>query len=84
MLRISDIDTFTLSIQDGCFYWKVKLKDGIIYQIMYIIEKHITPAGNKSKRRIYFIRKDDEKLIFDDEVKKMFNAFIRPYIINGI
>ena len=84
MLRISDIDTFTLSIQDGYFYWKVKLKDGIIYQIMYSIEKHITLAGNKSKRRIYFIRKDDEKLIFDDEVKKMFNAFIRPYIINGI
>lgn len=84
MLRISDIDTFTLSIQDGYFYWKVKLKDGIIYQIMYSIEKHITPAGNKSKRRIYFIRKDDEKLIFDDDVKKMFNVFIRPYIINGI
>ena len=84
MLRISDIDTFTLGIQDGYFYWKVKLKDGIIYQIMYRIEKHITPAGNKSKRRIYFIRKDDEKLIFDDEVKKMFSAFKRPYIINGI
>lgn len=84
MLRISDIDTFTLGIQDGYFYWKVKLKDGIIYQIMYRIEKHITPAGNKSKRRIYFIRKDDEELTFDDEVKKMFNAFIRPYIISGI
>ena len=41
MLRISDIDTFTLGIQDGYFYWKVKLKDGIIYQIMYSIEKHI-------------------------------------------
>ena len=84
MLRISDIDTFTLGIQDGYFYWKVKLKDGIIYQIMYRIEKHITPAGNKSKRRTYFIRKDDEELMFDDEVKKMFNAFIRPYIISGI
>lgn len=84
MLRISDIDTFTLSIQNGYFYWKVKLKDGIIYQIMYRIEKHITPAGNKSKRKIYFIRKDDEELIFDDEVKKMFNAFKRTYIISGI
>ena len=84
MLRISDIDTFTLSIQDGYFYWKVKLKDGIIYQIMYSIEKHITPAGNKSKRKTYFIKRDRERLVFDDEVKKMFNAFIRPYIINGI
>lgn len=84
MLRISDIDTFTLSIQDGYFYWKVKLKDGIIYQIMYRIEKHITPAGNKSKRKIYFIKRDGERLVFDDEVKKMFNAFIRPYIISGI
>lgn len=84
MLRISDIDTFTLSIQDGYFYWKVKLKDGIIYQIMYSIEKHITPAGSKSKRKTYFIKRDGERLVFDDEVKKMFNAFIRPYIINGI
>ena len=84
MLRISDIDTFTLSIQDGYFYWKVKLKDGIIYQIMYRIEKHITPAGNKSKRITYFIKRDGERLVFDDEVKKMFNAFIRPYIISGI
>lgn len=84
MLRISDIDTFALSIQDGYFYWKVKLKDDIIYQIMYRIEKHITPAGNKSKRKIYFIKRDGERLEFDDEVKKMFNAFIRPYIISGI
>lgn len=84
MLEIKDIDTFTLSIQNGFFYWKVKLKDNLVYQILYIIEKHVTPAGNKSKRKIYFIRKDDEKLIFDDEVKKMFSAFKRSYIISGI
>ena len=63
---------------------KVKLKDNLVYQILYRIEKHVTPAGNKSKRKIYFIRKDDEELIFDDEVKKMFSAFKRPYIISGI
>lgn len=84
MLRISDIDTFTLSIQDGYFYWKVKLKDDIIYQIMYRVEKHVTPVGNTSKRKTYFIKKDGERLVFDDEVKKMFSAFKRPYIISGI
>ena len=84
MLKIKDIDTFTLSIQNGFFYWKVKLKDNLVYQILYRIEKHVTPAGNKSKRKIYFIRKDDEELIFDDEVKKMFSGFKRPYIISGI
>jgi len=84
MLKTKDIDTFTLSIQNGFFYWKVKLKDNLIYQILYRIEKYVTPAGNKSKRKIYFIKKDDEKLIFDDEVKKMFSTFKRPYIISGI
>lgn len=84
MLKIKDIDTFTVDIQDGFFYWKVKLKDNLVYQILYRIEKHITPAGNKSKRKIYFIKKDGEELIFDDEVKKMFSAFKRPYIISGI
>lgn len=84
MLKIKNIDTFTLSIQNGFFYWKVKLKDNLVYQILYRIEKHVTPAGNKSKRKIYFIIKDDEELIFDAEVKKMFSAFKRPYIISGI
>lgn len=84
MLKTSDIDTFTLEIQDGYFYWKVKLKDKLVYQIKYRIEKHKTPAGNTSKRKIYFIKKDNEELIFDDEVKKWFNAFKRPYIISGI
>lgn len=84
MLKIKDIDTFTLSIQNGFFYWKVKLKDNLVYQILYRIEKHVTPAGNKSKRKIYFIKKDGEELIFDDEVKKMFSAFKRSYIISGI
>lgn len=84
MLNIKDIDTFTLHIEEGCLCWDVKLKDGITYQIKYRIEKYKTPAGNKSKRKIYFIRKDNEELIFDDEVKKMFSAFKRPYIISGI
>ena len=84
MLKIKDIDRFTLHIEYGYLCWDVKLKDSITYQIKYRIEKHITPAGNKSKRKIYFIEKDEKELIFDDEVKKMFNAFKRPYVISGI
>lgn len=84
MLEIKDIDTFTLHIEPFYLCWDVKLKDGIRYQIKYRIEKHKTPAGNMSKRKIYFIRKNEEELIFDDEVKKMFSAFKRPYIISGI
>lgn len=84
MLKIKDIDTFTLHIEPGYLCWDVKLKDSITYQIKYRIEKHKTSAGNMSKRKIYFIKKDNEELIFDDEVKKMFSAFKRPYIISGI
>lgn len=84
MLRVEDIDIFTLHIEYGYLCWDVKLKDGIVYQIKYRIEKHKTPSGNSSKRKIYFIRKNEEELIFDDEVKKMFVAFKRSYIINGI
>jgi hypothetical protein len=84
MLKIKDIDIFTLHIEYGYLCWDVKLKDGIVYQIKYKIEKHKTPLGNSSKRKIYFIRKNEEELIFDDEVKKMFIAFKRPYIISGI
>lgn len=84
MLMFKDIDTFTLHIEDGYLCWDVKLKDGIVYQIKYRIEKYKTPSGNNSKRKIYFIRKDEKELIFDDEVKKMFIAFRRPYIISGI
>lgn len=84
MLNTSDIDTFTLHIENAYLCWDVKLKDGIRYQIKYRIGKHKTPAGNMSKRKIYFIRKNEEELIFDDEVKKMFSAFKRPYIISGI
>ncbi len=84
MLKIKDIDSFTLHIENGYLCWDVKLKDNLIYQIKYRTEKHKTLAGNMSKRKIYFIRKDEEELIFDDEVKKMFNSFKRPYIISGI
>lgn len=84
MLKIKDIDTFTLHIEDYYLCWDVKLKDSITYQILYRIEKHVTLAGNMSKRKIYFIKKDNEELIFDDEVKKMFSAFKRSYIISGI
>lgn len=84
MLKTSDIDTFTLHIEDGYLCWDVKLKDNLIYQILYRIEKHKTPAGNMSKKKIYFIKKDDRELIFSDELKKWFSAFKRPYIISGI
>lgn len=84
MLEIKDIKEFTLHIENGCFYWDVILKDNITYQIKYRIVKHITPAGNQSKRKIYFIKKDNKELLFNDEVKKRFIAFTRPYIISGI
>lgn len=51
MLKIKDVDTFTLHIEDGYLCWDVKLKNNLVYQILYRIEKHITPAGNKSKRK---------------------------------
>lgn len=84
MLRVEDIDTFTLHIEDCYLCWDVKLKDGIVYQIKHRIEKYKTSSRNNNNRKVYFIRKDEEELIFDDEVKKMFIAFRRPYIINGI
>lgn len=85
MLIKEKIEKFTLNIEHGAFYWKLKLKDDEnIYQIKYRIEPHITPKGNKSKRKIYFIRKDNEELIFDEEVKKIFKAFRQSYLISGI
>lgn len=84
MLFEEDIKEFTLTIKDGAFYWQVTLKDNYTYQIKYTIEEHYTPAGNKSKRKIYFIYRNNEKLIFTDEVKKRFYAFRRPYLISGI
>jgi len=83
-LTTDDIKDFTLGIEHGYFYWKVKLKDNIIYQIKYRIKPYITSKGNKSKRKIYFIRKNNEELIFTDELKKWFMAFRRPYLISGI
>lgn len=79
MLKTKNIDTFTLEIKDGYFYWKVKLKDNLVYQILYRIEKHVTPAGNKSKRKIYFIRKDDEELTCSeyDFKTKTINSLIK-------
>lgn len=83
-LTKNDIKDFTLGIEHGYFYWKVKLLNDEIYQIKEKIESHITPKGNKSKRKIYFIRKDNEEFIFDDEAKKMFYAFRIPYLRDGI
>lgn len=84
MLFEEDIKEFTLIIKDGAFCWQVILKDNYTYQIKYRIEEHYTPAGNKSKRKIYYIYRNSERLIFTDEVKKMFYAFRRPYLISGI
>lgn len=83
-LTAEDIKGFTLGIEHGCFYWKVKMKNNVIHQIKYRIEPHITNKGNKSKRKIYFIKVNDEELIFNDELKKWFMAFRRPYLISGI
>lgn len=84
MLFEEDIKEFTLTIKNGAFYWQVILKDNYTYQIKYTIEPYITPARNKSKRKIYFIYRNNEKLIFSDEVKKWFRAFRQPYLISGI
>jgi hypothetical protein len=86
MLHEKDIEDFTVGIDDhGFLLWKVKLKnDNELYQIKYRIEPHITPAGNKSKRKIYFIRKNNKELIFDDKVKNWFRAFRMPYCRDGI
>lgn len=84
MLKKEDIKDFIIAIEHGCFYWKIKLIDNNVYQIKYKMETYITPAGNKSKRKIYFIKKDNKELIFDDEVKRMFFTFRIPYIRCGI
>lgn len=85
IITINDIETFTVGIENGYLNWKIKLKnDETIYQIKYTIESHKTPAGNKSKRKIYFIRKNEELLLFDNQLKKQFIAFKRPYLISGI
>lgn len=85
IITINDIETFTVGIENGYLNWKIKLKnDTTIYQIKYTIESYKTPAGNRSKRKIYFIRKNEELLLFDNQLKKQFIAFKRPYLISGI
>lgn len=84
ILTKKDIKEFTLGIEHGCFMWKVKLLDNKIYQIKYRIEEHFTSKGKKSKRKVYFIIKEKEKMLFNEEVKKCFFAFRRPYLISGI
>lgn len=79
-----EINGFTLGIEHGYFMWKVILKDNTIHQIKYRIEPYITPKGNKSKRKIYFIRIKDEEFIFNEELKKRFKAFRMPYLVGGI
>lgn len=84
MLTKEDYIRFTLEIQDGYFYWQIILNDNKTYQIKVRVEKHITPRGNQSKRKIYFIRVNEKELIFDEEMKKRFKAFRYPYIRCGI
>lgn len=84
-ISCGDIKDFCVGIEDGYLMWQCKMfNNDTIYQIKYKIEQHITSKGNKSKRKIYFISLDDEDLIFDEELKKRFIAFKRPYIISGI
>lgn len=80
----SDIKDFCVGIENGCLMWQCKLFDETIHQIKYRYEKNITPRGNKSKRKIYFIRILDEELIFDDVLKKRFYSFRMPYLRSGI
>lgn len=84
MLTKEDIQTFTIEIKNGCFYWQLKLKDETIHQILVRKKQKISPKGNKYKVKEYFIRIDDKELIFDEDVKKLFKAFRYPYIRCGI
>lgn len=84
ILTKKDVKDFQVKIDTGYLYWLIKLKDNTVYQIKFRIVPYITPAGNKSKRKIYFIRVDDKELIFNNDVKKCFFAFRRPYLISGI
>ena len=78
------IKDFTLKIQDGCFYWQVILKDNTIHQILVRKKDKISVKGNKYKIKEYFVRINDKELIFDEETKKMFQAFRYPYCRCGI
>lgn len=75
-LKVKQIDYFAVTIIGEKLAYFVKLKDySYMYRIESNYETYITSAGNKSKRKIYFIRQYHKKLIFDDEVKKWFYSF---------
>lgn len=84
ILKEDDIKDFTLGIENGYFMWKIELKDSSVHQIKYRYKEHITPKGNKSKIKEYFIRVDGEEYIFNEKLKKWFKAFRMPYIRSGI
>ena len=84
ILTKKDVKDFHVRVDSGYLYWVIELLDNTDYQIKFRIVPYTTPAGNKSKRKIYFIRVDDKELIFNNDVKKWFFAFRRPYLISGI
>lgn len=84
MLTKEDFKRFTTQTKDGCLYWKIVLRDDTEHQILIRRKPKISPKGNKYKVKEYFIRINNEELIFDDEVKKMYRSFIYPYIRYGI
>lgn len=57
-------------------YFTIRLKDNKEY-IVY----HRKPRGQKA---IYYIKKDDEEILIDDEVKKCFLSEVRLYNRVGI
>ena len=83
-IKLKDISKFSLDIENGSFLWKVILKDNTISQIYYRYVKHKTKSGNVSKIKIYYIRRNNKILVFDEELKRMFKAFRRPFLMSGI
>ena len=83
-MTINDYKRFTLEIKNGCFYWQIILNDDTTHQILVRKKQKISPKGNKYKVKEYFIRINEKELIFDDEMKKRYRAFIYPYCRCGI
>lgn len=84
MLEKKDVKRFFVNILDGGWNYKVELVDNKEYEIMYRYDTFVTAKGNKSKRKTYFIKKNNKKLVFSDEVKAEFLSYKLPYERYGI
>lgn len=74
MITLEDYVLTNLSLREHCF--TIRLKDNNEY-IVY----HRKPRGQKT---IYYIEKDGEEILLDDEVKKCYLSEVRLYNRVGI